>query len=119
MLVVSPLAAGPFNQEVVAPVAAGAVDGLGGGAVADALLNALVYRRELFGGRVARLPPSSASTRSAGGRCPAAAALLLRGSSKGPLRYARDAPPWANCRANNRTDLGCDWRERCVTRCDA
>jgi len=47
VLVVSPLAAGPFNQEVVAPVAAGAVDGLGGGAVADALLNALVYRREL------------------------------------------------------------------------
>ena len=35
------------NQEVVAPVAAGAVDGLGGGAVADALLNALVYPREL------------------------------------------------------------------------
>ena len=61
VLVVTPLDAVAFNQEVVAPVVGGAVGGIGGGRRVDALLNELIYRRGLFGGGVASLPEHLAS----------------------------------------------------------
>ena len=112
LLALTPLSSAAFAEEVVAPVRDGALSSQDAATFhpGNALLNALLYRRGLFGGAATRLPPGVVA--------PAAASRAGRGGTAAVLRYARSALPWRYARTNQSrpacTSNWCiEWWEAC------